>query len=700
MSPETVQTNSAANEVGLDFDMSEAFEQAVETPSVLRACCVLEEKVAEIKALRQEQEEQQRNGGSVASDVIARINEKEEAVRQELEGLPQTDDVKALSQTLDSPSQASAGVDVGVAKDYASGASNSLSTPEAEKVTTVTREPQKSSPEEAGSGATFSAAAASEPALASSRQESTSSFVSNEGSLSAAGEVAGPQTTQELRPEPAAADKLQGLERESVAEKAVGLEATASKDAARPVGALADSLPRQDTSPVSARVEPVQRQQVRIAADPTGQPQSSAAPREASPQTRSMDMPRQGGGVASSARPAEPAAVTAAGNVAYRAQEPSAQAPKQSEPMRRIQPDSKPEPQTNRFVRSAAVAHSTSMARSVSSRGSSVIESPLAKERTARTAGRLSAQQSSGVQRTPAQTKVGAAPGVRAITRQLPPALTRSSKPQAALKRAAVQLSAAARRSRLVAAARIASRSIHPTAQKRIQALVRQLRALSPKEIKNLLRAGVGKKAELRAAGAIKQRAQKILERLKDRPIKEVLKMRGLRQPHSERARKAERLLSARERMARREVRSHLRGLEQRLKRVLNPRSLIYKRLTTELTPSDLERLVSILGGARALRGLKRRQKSGNISSVVEADVSGGFMRELSAAAGAAGKVSSSSGESESGGAGGAGADQGEAVEESANQESTLVADGATPSATLTTFIMKEEDRPSSPAAQ
>jgi hypothetical protein len=115
---------------------------------------------------------------------------------------------------------------------------------------------------------------------------------------------------------------------------------------------------------------------------------------------------------------------------------------------------------------------------------------------------------------------------------------------------------------------------------------------------------------------------------------------------------------------------------------------MLFKRLTSEMTLSDLERLISILGGRRALRGLKRRLAPGEASTILEADLSSTLLRQLallmppdsSNATGEGNPTSSAAVE---------GTTSVTSVQESAVPDAA--AEVATPSKTLDIFTFKEE---------
>lgn len=239
---------------------------------------------------------------------------------------------------------------------------------------------------------------------------------------------------------------------------------------------------------------------------------------------------------------------------------------------------------------------------------------------------------------------------------------------------------------RVVVNARV---SLAPPVQ-RIAAMVAHLRALSPKELKAIRLDRHDRPKEVQIALAIRDRVQKIVERIKGLPLKDLVKMKDLKIDGKTLKGGKESLAPAqREMLARREVRFLIRDLAVRLQSFINPRSMLYKRLTTELTLADLERLVSMLGGNRAVRGLRKKHKAGEVTQVFESDISNSFLSQLASAAyGAAAGGDSGSSDESSTAMEGSGTETGT---EASTEETTLVADGAVPTATLSTFIMKEE---------
>jgi hypothetical protein len=239
---------------------------------------------------------------------------------------------------------------------------------------------------------------------------------------------------------------------------------------------------------------------------------------------------------------------------------------------------------------------------------------------------------------------------------------------------------------RVVVNARV---SLAPPVQ-RIATMLAQLRALSPKELKAIRLGRHDRPNELQMALAIRDRVQKIVERIKGLPLKELVKMKDLKiDAKTMKGVKKALNPAQREMLARREVRFLIRDLAVRLQSFINPRSMLFKRLTTELTLADLERLVSMLGGNRAVRGLRKKHKAGEVTQVFESDISNSFLSQLASAAYGPAAGGDAGGSDESSPAtGGAGVESGT---EASTEETTLVADGAVPTATLSTFIMKEE---------
>ena len=224
----------------------------------------------------------------------------------------------------------------------------------------------------------------------------------------------------------------------------------------------------------------------------------------------------------------------------------------------------------------------------------------------------------------------------------------------------------------------------------RVSTMLAYLRGLSPKEIKGIRLERFDRPKDVQVALAIRARAQKIIERIKSLPLKDIVKIQGLRaETKMGKGGTTQAAVSARELLARREVRLLIRDLSARLQSFLNPRSMLYKRVMSELTLSDLERLVSILGGNRAVKGLRKKHKAGEVTEVFESDISNSFLSQLASASTGPSGVSDSGGADEpSASPEGGGA---EASTEASTEEATLVADGAVPTATLSTFIMKEE---------
>jgi hypothetical protein len=159
-------------------------------------------------------------------------------------------------------------------------------------------------------------------------------------------------------------------------------------------------------------------------------------------------------------------------------------------------------------------------------------------------------------------------------------------------------------------------------------------------------------------------------------PLKELLQTRSTKE------------LSIQARLEIVRIKSQVKRVERRLETLLDPATLLFSRLLSELSVSDLERLVSMLGGSRALRGLRRRRKFGTSAIKSQNDLTNTELQELS-------KAASTVNQAEGGdaGEGEAATAEGEVSTESATEtESTLIADIQGPSATLTTVIVKEDN--------
>lgn len=225
----------------------------------------------------------------------------------------------------------------------------------------------------------------------------------------------------------------------------------------------------------------------------------------------------------------------------------------------------------------------------------------------------------------------------------------------------------------------------------RVVSLLGHLRARTARELKQIKPNSYDRPGEMKSALAIRIRAQKIIEKVQSRPLKALAKLTEAAPIAKNSARmRSTPVLSVRESLARREVRMYVRLLERRLQSFVQSRSLLYKRLTTEFTLADLERLISILGGNRALRGLRRKHKAGELSRVEEGDISNSFMSALATAADRMGGASDSGGGSDDANPSSE-AGVSESTEETTASETFLVADGTTPTTTLTTVLVKED---------
>jgi hypothetical protein len=127
--------------------------------------------------------------------------------------------------------------------------------------------------------------------------------------------------------------------------------------------------------------------------------------------------------------------------------------------------------------------------------------------------------------------------------------------------------------------------------------MLAHLRALSPKEILKVRLERYDRPKEMQEALAIRDRYQRILERIKAMPLKDIVKIKGIRGDSKlGKGGQVGVALSLRETLARREVLFVIRDLATRLRSFLDPDSVLYKRVMTEMTLTDLQRLLSIHG--------------------------------------------------------------------------------------------------------
>ena len=144
------------------------------------------------------------------------------------------------------------------------------------------------------------------------------------------------------------------------------------------------------------------------------------------------------------------------------------------------------------------------------------------------------------------------------------------------------------------------SRVVSAAPLQRVSTMLDHLRALSPEERHGLRLEHYDRPKDVQVALAIRARALKIVKRIEELPLRDVLKIQGIKvRPTSGKTGEGTGALPPREMLARREVRFLIRDLVVRLKSCMSPRSTLYKRVTTQLTLAELERLVSMLEGRR-----------------------------------------------------------------------------------------------------
>lgn len=144
----------------------------------------------------------------------------------------------------------------------------------------------------------------------------------------------------------------------------------------------------------------------------------------------------------------------------------------------------------------------------------------------------------------------------------------------------------------------------------RVVSMLAYLRGLSPYELTGIRLEQYNYSKDVRDALTIRARAQTIIERIKTLPLREISTLRGIKISANEGGGGTESAgLSPGELLARGEVGFMIRELVNRLQRSMSPGSMLYKRVTTELTLAELERLVSILDGRRPTRGLGKMEE-------------------------------------------------------------------------------------------
>lgn len=191
---------------------------------------------------------------------------------------------------------------------------------------------------------------------------------------------------------------------------------------------------------------------------------------------------------------------------------------------------------------------------------------------------------------------------------------------------------------------------------------------------------------------SVNRQAHRLLERIKNQELRDVKAARMSDIVRGLRTKTGDRRLDRVNREAVRIVRQYFKNLERRLQQSMDPRSALYKRLTTELTVSDLERLISMLGGARAARRFRRKGRKGTTEVVDESDLTNAVLEDFADTVGVGGAsgLGNDGGGSyvEQGGATPSGG--GDVVSEGVGEEGGLIADGVTPKAELTTVLVRD----------
>jgi hypothetical protein len=196
--------------------------------------------------------------------------------------------------------------------------------------------------------------------------------------------------------------------------------------------------------------------------------------------------------------------------------------------------------------------------------------------------------------------------------------------------------------------------------------------------------------------------SKKLLAAIRDIPMKELLAIRnkgdvrqslrknnGIVAPSTSQEKRlaAEKVHQKMQSPAQRvRIQNYLKGLQERLSSFMFDSPHLQKRLVTECSPGELELLIELLGGAKARKALKKRNRGDDLSFD---DITESLLTELvtEGAANTGASVRQSSSGATLSHSEGVSTDGGEPTTE----ESSIVAEGATPTATLDTVIVKEE---------
>jgi hypothetical protein len=188
---------------------------------------------------------------------------------------------------------------------------------------------------------------------------------------------------------------------------------------------------------------------------------------------------------------------------------------------------------------------------------------------------------------------------------------------------------------------------------------------------------------ELRKSLSMSEKTSKLLHRLSGLPIKELRALLSVKEAKD----KTQRNLASNDRRQLREISIYVKNLLSILAQLLSPQSQLYKRVTSELSISDLELLVELLAGNRARKGLKKKISREGITEITLSEITSDLISSL--------KRGEAKTSARTPTVTNPLMDQTEGIESDTETESLaegeFTADGATPKATLTTVLIKEE---------
>lgn len=230
---------------------------------------------------------------------------------------------------------------------------------------------------------------------------------------------------------------------------------------------------------------------------------------------------------------------------------------------------------------------------------------------------------------------------------------------------------------------------------KRVSSTLNQQRdKIFPSRTKINLEPFIGSKVksfslQLQKALAISEMGTKLLQTFAKFPLKDLQNLLNLKISKNQ----SNGNISHRERLALREVASYLKHLRTILAHLLSPQSNLNKRLSSELSISELELLIGLLVGNKARKGVKKKLVRDGVTDGSPVDIISELIASLEGSASTGERAHESeinSFDSEPG------SESELTNENSTTEDAMLTADGTTPKATLTTVLVKEEQSGSS----